>query len=83
VHDEVQLSYAIREGRVIFTHNTRDFIGLATLWQSAGRVHAGILLSHQIPLHELVRRFRAFLIHHQETSLANQVLWLPPLPKDK
>jgi hypothetical protein len=46
--------------------------------EQAERIHSGILLSHQVPLRELIGRFRAFLFLHSNVDLTNQVLWLPP-----
>lgn len=43
--DEHQLTVATQEGRILFTHDTRDFLQLATDWHSAGKIHAGILLA--------------------------------------
>mgnify|MGYP001570697477 CR=1 FL=1 len=76
--DERQLSYSTSHGRAIFTHDTRDFLKLAAEWQQAERMHSGVLLSHQVPLRELIGRFRAFLFLHSNVDLTNQVLWLPP-----
>jgi predicted nuclease of predicted toxin-antitoxin system len=76
--DERQLAYSTSQGRIIFTHDTRDFLALAVEWQQAERVHSGMLLSHQVPLRELIARFRTFLFLHGSADLTNQVLWLPP-----
>lgn len=81
--DEFHLSFATNENRALFTHDTRDFLRLATVWNTARRTHAGILLAHQVPLRELMLRFRAFLFRHQVTDLSNQVLWLPPPLEEK
>jgi len=81
--DEFHLSFATSEHRALFTHDTRDFLRLATAWNAARRTHAGILLAHQVPLRELILRFRAFLFRYQAADLSNQVLWLPPPLEDK
>lgn len=81
--DEFQLSYAAQEYRVLFTHDTRDFARLASEWGLAGRTHAGILLAHQIPLRELILRFRALLLHRLLMDYTNQILWLPPVLEEK
>lgn len=81
--DEFHLSFAAGENRALFTHDTRDFLRLASGWSSARRAHAGILLAHQVPLRELILRFRAFLFRYQATDLSNQVLWLPPPLEDE
>lgn len=76
--DDAQQTFATTEQRTLFTHDTRDFLRLATAWALAGRTHAGILLAHQVPLRELILRFRAFLLRSYSTDLVNQILWLPP-----
>lgn len=76
--DESQLLFATQQGRVILTHDTRDFMRLASMWIASGQSHAGILLVHQVALPVLLLRFRAFLFHYQQTEFTNQVLWLPP-----
>jgi hypothetical protein len=81
--DEFQLSVAAREHRVLFTHDTHDFSRLAGDWTAAGRTHAGILLTHQLPLRNLILRFRAFLLRGPSHDYTNQILWLPPVLKEK
>ena len=81
--DEFQLSVAAREHRVLFTHDTRDFSCLASDWVVTGRTHAGILLAHQLPLRKLLLRFRAFLLRGPSLDFTNQILWLPPVLKEK
>lgn len=54
--DEPQLEYATSQGRAILTHNQQDFAPLHEKWQREGREHAGIILSVQIPIGELLRR---------------------------
>jgi len=46
--DEEQLAFATAERRAILTFNIRDFAPLHERWQSAGRAHAGIIVSQQI-----------------------------------
>ena len=81
--DEFQLSYSAQESRVLFTHDTRDFSRLAGDWVLTGRTHAGILLAHQVPLRELILRFRALLFRGSAIDYTNQILWLPPLLEEK
>ena len=75
--DEEQLIFTADEQRVLFTFNCRDFLSLAKHWHVIGRIHAGIILSKEFPLSELVRRFRHLVIHHRNHDLSNEVLWLP------
>ena len=76
--DSMQLEHAASTGRALFTHDTRDFLRLASEWQAAGQNHAGIILAHQVPFRDLVARFRAFLLRYRDAKLANRVIWLPP-----
>jgi predicted nuclease of predicted toxin-antitoxin system len=46
--DEEQLAFATQESRAIITFNIRDFAPLHETWQSAGRHHAGIVVSQQL-----------------------------------
>ena len=85
VSDDEKLAFASREHRAILTFDRKDFVKPAALWQETGRTHAGILLSREVPLPELLRRLRRFIRHHRETELSNQVFWLssskePDLP---
>jgi len=73
--DEDQLRYATKENRAIFTHDIKDFLRLSEEWIQSSRLHAGILLSRQVPLSELTRRFQAFI--RAAHDIRNQVLWLP------
>lgn len=81
--DESQLTFATQQDRAILTHDTKDFLRLASVWATAGRRHAGILLVHQVPLPTLLLRFRAFQIRYGQTEFDNQVLWLPPPLEEK
>lgn len=83
VDDESQLLFATQQNRVILTHDTRDFLRLASMWAASGRSHAGILLVHQMTLPVLLLRFRAFQIRYQQSEFVNQVLWLPPPLEEK
>ena len=83
VDDESQLLFATQQNRIILTHDTRDFLRLASMWAATGRSHTGILLVHQATLPVLLLRFRAFQIRHQQTEFVNQVLWLPQPLEEK
>jgi len=58
------------------TFNRKDFSLLVGQWQAANQPHAGLILSKELPVPELLRRFRRFLRQHQTDDLTNQVLWL-------
>ncbi|MDN5941805.1 MAG: DUF5615 family PIN-like protein [Nitrospira sp.] len=83
VDDESQLLFAMQQHRAILTHDTRDFLHLASMRAVAGRSHAGILLVHQVTLPVLLLRFRAFQVRYRQTEFINQVLWLPPPLEEK
>lgn len=42
--DDAQLEFASEAGRVLVTHNVRDYAALADLWARTGRHHAGLIL---------------------------------------
>lgn len=54
--DESQLEWALTEGRVIVTFNVAHFTELHTSWLRQGRHHAGIIVSSQRPIGDVVRR---------------------------
>lgn len=56
VPDWQHLEYAVSLGRVLFTFNTRDFARLHSEWLVQGRHHAGIVVSDQAQVGQLVRR---------------------------
>ena len=57
--DESQLLFATQQSRIILTHDTRDFLHLASMWAASGRSHAGIflvqvlILQFSTPLYDL------------------------------
>ena len=54
--DSDHLTYAATQDRVVLTFNVADFELLASEWFFAGKDHAGIILSDQIPIGVLLRR---------------------------
>src|SRR5690554_701225 len=54
--DESQLSWATQENRVLVTFNVGDFTALHIEWVRSGRTHAGIVVSSQRPLRDILRR---------------------------
>jgi hypothetical protein len=72
--DEYQLLWATAQGRIIFTHNIRDFIHMTDLYPH----HAGILLGHQ-PTHDLpdlIRLLDRALASTKAEEWIGQVRWL-------
>jgi len=54
--DESQLEWTSREGRTLVTFNVGHFAGLHTEWMKEGRHHAGVVVSAQRPIGDLLRR---------------------------
>lgn len=75
--DSEQLAFATQEQRSLVTFNCKDFLPLATHWQEIGRSHAGMILSKELPLPELIRRFRHLAIHCRDRNLRDTIIWLP------
>jgi len=57
--DESQLAWAAAEGRAIVSFNVGHFARLHDEWQAAGREHAGIIVSSQRPIGDVLRRLLA------------------------
>ena len=55
VSDESQLAWAAQENRVLVTFNVSDFARLHYQWLGDGRHHAGVIVSRQRPIGEVVR----------------------------
>lgn len=69
--DEAQLSFAIGEGRAIFSHNIQDFAPLAVLYAEQGLEHCGIIVARQFDKGVLIRRTLALLASLTAEQLAN------------
>ncbi|MDA2925121.1 DUF5615 family PIN-like protein [Acidobacteria bacterium AH-259-L09] len=54
--DREQLAHAASLDRTILTHNIRDFLFLDREYREERKEHAGIIVSDQVPLKELLRR---------------------------
>ena len=54
--DESQLDWATQQGRVIVTFNVAHFANLHATWLNNGRHHAGVIVSQQRSIGEVVRR---------------------------
>jgi len=54
--DEKQLEYAAHNGRLILTHNRRDFRRLHRVWMLRAQHHCGVIVSVHLNLDELERR---------------------------
>lgn len=74
--DDEQLGFAASQGRAIVTFNVADFVVLHGEWLRAGRTHAGIIVSEQLPIGIMVRRLLTLLGTRSAEDLALQLLWL-------
>lgn len=74
--DREQLEFASSQGRVLLTHNIRDFIQLAKGFAEEGRNHGGIVLAQQMPLKDLLRLTLRWLSQVSAASFSNSVYWL-------
>lgn len=74
--DPEQLELAARQGRAILTHNIRDYVQLARQYAEQNRAHAGIIVSDQLPLRELLRRTLKLLAALSAEEMANRFEWL-------
>lgn len=54
--DPSQLDWAARQGRVLMSFNVGDFVRLHGEWLRSGKHHAGLIVSEQQPLGEILRR---------------------------
>jgi predicted nuclease of predicted toxin-antitoxin system len=74
--DESQLNFATQENRCLVTFNVGDFVRLHNRWIDAGREHAGIIVSKQLPIGEMLRRLLILLQKENEDSMRGQVRFL-------
>ena len=74
--DESQLNFATEENRCLVTFNVGDFVRLHNRWIDGGREHAGIIVSKQLPVGELLRRLLALLQKKSGDSMRGQVRFL-------
>jgi hypothetical protein len=54
--DEAQLEWAASKRRVLVSFNVGHFLALPTNWIQAGKSHAGIVVSAQRPIGDMLRR---------------------------
>lgn len=78
--DEEHLRYAATAGRVLISHDLKDFPRLAERWVEHGEVHAGIVLTGQqskASCGDLLHRLLTLLDSRTAEDFANQGVWLP------
>ena len=73
VADEAHLAYATELERTVFTFNTRDFVQLHKAWLAEGRRHAGIIVSDQVHVGQVMRRLLTLLDARSAEEMEN---WL-------
>jgi hypothetical protein len=74
--DESQLEWASAEGRVFFTFNVAHFAELHAIWLRQGRHHAGIVVSSQRPIGDVVRRLLHLSGELDAKSMCNRLEYL-------
>jgi len=74
--DADQLAFAVQQGRTILTHNTAHFAALARTYTLDGQEHAGVIVSDQLPLKDLLARTLRLLHNRTAESLQNRLVWL-------
>jgi predicted nuclease of predicted toxin-antitoxin system len=74
--DVEQLLYATTEGRVIFTHNKKDFILLNNKFLQEKKEHFGIILSDQLHTGILLKRFMKLWFSMKATDIKNRCEFL-------
>ena len=83
IDDEPLLAFATVQDRAVLTYNARHFVPLVRLWYEAGREHAGVILSIQLPPHELLRQVERLLVTLSADELRNTVRWLQEFRTEK
>ena len=74
--DEDLLRWAARENRAILTQNTAHFLILAREYAERGWEYAGIIVSENASLRQLLARMLRLLTRKQAEDLMNCVEWL-------
>lgn len=59
--DTEQMAFATSERRTLLTYNAQDFTPIYEKYWFAGLTHAGVVVSEQLELGEMVRRVTALL----------------------
>ena len=76
--NEVQMSSAAANGRVLYSFNVKDFITLHTAYLAEGREHAGIILTQQqrYSVGEQMRRLLRLISLKSAEKMRNSVEFL-------
>lgn len=71
-----QLDFAITSGRVLLTHNKGDFARLHKIFLTKGKTHLGIIISDQLPVGELLKRFMRLWFRLSAEQMKNRLEYL-------
>jgi hypothetical protein len=80
--DETLLHLCQEDGRALLTNNVADFVKIATLWQSIGLSHAGIVFTADASMPRGKRTIGLFvtaletLLAAEPAAITNQLRWL-------
>ncbi|MDI6894535.1 MAG: DUF5615 family PIN-like protein [Bacillota bacterium] len=74
--DAQQGDFATSQGRVLFTHNVRDYIHLAQEYSRTRPSHAAITLAPQMPFKELLRLTLRLLAQIGSEPFTDRIQWL-------
>jgi len=76
LHDLGQLSYAEKAKRVLFTHNKSDFARVNKRIMNQGGSHYGIIISDQLPVGDLLKRFMKLWFKLSAEEIKNRLEYL-------
>jgi uncharacterized protein with PIN domain len=74
--DDAQLEWASGEGRALVTFNVAHFAKLYAQWAQSTRDHAGIVVSSQRPVGDLIRRLNHLARTLDAQSMRNRLEFL-------
>ena len=74
--DKEQLVFSANDKKVIFTHNKRDFVILHNEFMNKGAEHSGIILSDQLPVGVMLRRFMKLWFTLKAEEMKNRLEFL-------
>lgn len=82
--DQAQLEFATARGRVIVTHNMKDFLRIHGEWARAGREHAGIIIitAQRTAPRVVVAKLTQLLEERTEQDMVNAILFIGPVASD-
>jgi hypothetical protein len=74
--DEEQLVFSTEKGRVLLTHNRRDFEHLHSTFLKRQLEHAGIIIAARRDVYEIARRGVLLLNAVQAEAFRNQLFYI-------